>query len=108
MAGAAWLAVPGERRAQPGKKYPAGLHGHSRAHRGVHPTRLVGQQVHRHHHAGAGARRVHDRVAGMRTRSKDLAPTLEEAFNQNRPAVVALPIDYRENERLQEQLQIVV
>jgi len=40
--------------------------------------------------------------------ARDLAPTLEEAFSQSRPAIIAVPIDYRENERLQEQLQIVV
>jgi len=40
--------------------------------------------------------------------SKDLAATIEEAFGQNRPALIAVPIDYRENERLTEQLQIVV
>lgn len=40
--------------------------------------------------------------------ARDLGATLEEAFSQSCPAVVAVPIDYRENERLQEQLQIVV
>ncbi|MBI1319951.1 MAG: acetolactate synthase large subunit [Candidatus Hydrogenedens sp.] len=40
--------------------------------------------------------------------SRDLAATIEEAFSQNRPSLIAIPIDYRENERLTEQLQIVV
>jgi acetolactate synthase-1/2/3 large subunit len=40
-------------------------------------------------------------------RSANLAPTLEAAFNAGRPAVIAVPIDYRENDRLLEQLQIV-
>ena len=41
-------------------------------------------------------------------RSRDLAPTLEEAFNCGRPAIIAVSIDYRENDRLNEALQIVV
>jgi len=40
--------------------------------------------------------------------SRDLAETLEKAFTGDKPAVIALPIDYRENDRLNEQLQIVV
>ena len=39
--------------------------------------------------------------------ARDLAPALETAFNAGRPALVALPIDYRENDRLNEQLQII-
>jgi acetolactate synthase-1/2/3 large subunit len=41
-------------------------------------------------------------------RSADLAPTIEKAFNAGRPALIAIPIDYRENERLTDQLRIVV
>ncbi|MCZ6794202.1 MAG: acetolactate synthase large subunit [Planctomycetota bacterium] len=42
---------------------------------------------------------------GMRVEnSKDLAPALEEAFRSDRPCVLALPIDYRENLRLTERL----
>lgn len=40
--------------------------------------------------------------------SRDLAPTLEAAFNCGKPAIIAVPIDYRENDRLNEALQIVV
>lgn len=41
------------------------------------------------------------------TDSVDLAATIEEAYQQKRPAVISVPIDYRENDRLTEQLQIV-
>ncbi|MFP4500853.1 MAG: acetolactate synthase large subunit [Candidatus Hydrogenedentota bacterium] len=37
----------------------------------------------------------------------DLGPALDKAFQAERPAIIALPIDYRENERLTEQLRIV-
>lgn len=40
--------------------------------------------------------------------SAELAGVLEEAFTCGRPALIAVPIDYRENDRLNEQLQIVV
>lgn len=40
--------------------------------------------------------------------SAELASVLEAAFNCGKPAIVAVPIDYRENDRLNEQLQIVV
>ena len=36
--------------------------------------------------------------------SKDLAPTLEKAFNQQGPSLVVVPIDYRENMKLTERL----
>lgn len=39
-------------------------------------------------------------------RSRDLAPILEEAFTCGRPALVAVPIDYRENDRMYEKLRI--
>lgn len=41
-------------------------------------------------------------------KSRDLAAALEEAFSVNKPVLLALPIDYRENDRLTEQLQIIV
>lgn len=41
-------------------------------------------------------------------RSRDLAGVLEQAFSCGKPALIAVPIDYRENDRLNEQLQIVV
>jgi acetolactate synthase-1/2/3 large subunit len=41
-------------------------------------------------------------------RSRDLAPAIEEAFAAERPAIIAVPIDYRENDRLTEKLRIVV
>lgn len=41
-------------------------------------------------------------------RSRDLAGVIEEAFASKKPAVIAIPIDYRDNDRLTEQLQIVV
>jgi len=37
----------------------------------------------------------------------DLAPALERAFRANRPVVLSVPIDYRENELLTERLHIV-
>jgi acetolactate synthase-1/2/3 large subunit len=40
-------------------------------------------------------------------RAGELAGALEDAFSAGRPALVAVPIDYRENDRLTEQLQIV-
>ena len=40
--------------------------------------------------------------------SAELAGVLEEAFNCGKPAIVAVPIDYRENDRLNEALQIVL
>lgn len=39
--------------------------------------------------------------------SVDLAPMLERAFNAGKPALVAVPIDYRENEVLDDRLHIV-
>jgi len=39
-------------------------------------------------------------------RSRDLAPALEEAFAADRPSLVVLPIDYRENERLGERFRV--
>jgi acetolactate synthase-1/2/3 large subunit len=41
-------------------------------------------------------------------RSRDLGLAIEEAFAADRPAIIAVPIDYRENERLTEKLRIVV
>ncbi len=41
-------------------------------------------------------------------RSRDLGLAIEEAFAADRPAIVAVPIDYRENDRLMEKLRIVV
>ena len=40
--------------------------------------------------------------------ARDLAPAIEKAFAANKPAVIAVPIDYRENDRLMDQLRIVV
>jgi acetolactate synthase-1/2/3 large subunit len=37
----------------------------------------------------------------------DLAPALDRAFNADRPAIIALPIDYRENDMLTQRLHIV-
>jgi acetolactate synthase-1/2/3 large subunit len=37
----------------------------------------------------------------------DLAPALDRAFRATRPVVLAVPIDYRENELLDERLHIV-
>lgn len=43
--------------------------------------------------------------AGYRVEnSRDLRDTLEEAFECGRPAVIVLPIDYRENQLLTERL----
>jgi len=36
--------------------------------------------------------------------SRDFGPTLEEAFNEEGPSLVAIPIDYRENQLLTERL----
>lgn len=41
-------------------------------------------------------------------KSRDLAGALQEAFSAGKPVLLALPIDYRENDRLTEQLQIIV
>ncbi|NLV41056.1 MAG: acetolactate synthase large subunit [Candidatus Hydrogenedentes bacterium] len=41
-------------------------------------------------------------------RSRDLAPVLEAAFTCGQPALVAVPIDYRENDRMYEKLRITV
>jgi acetolactate synthase I/II/III large subunit len=42
---------------------------------------------------------------GLRVdRSRDLAPALEEAFSADRPCVLVIPIDYRENELLTQRL----
>jgi acetolactate synthase-1/2/3 large subunit len=47
--------------------------------------------------------------AGFRVdRSRDLVGTLEKAFAANRPALVSLPIDYRENALLSERLGALV
>ncbi len=40
--------------------------------------------------------------------ARDLAPAMDKAFNAGKPAVIAVPIDYRENDRLMDQLRIVV
>jgi len=40
-------------------------------------------------------------------KSRDLAGALQEAFSVDKPVLLALPIDYRENDRLTEQLQII-
>lgn len=40
--------------------------------------------------------------------SRDLIPTLREALNADQPALIAIPIDYRENARLTERLKIVI
>ncbi|MCB9831732.1 MAG: acetolactate synthase large subunit [Planctomycetes bacterium] len=37
-------------------------------------------------------------------RARDLRPTLEEAFRQDVPAIVVMPVDYRENRKLTERL----
>ena len=37
----------------------------------------------------------------------DLAPALERAFTAHRPALVTVPIDYRENELLTDRLHLV-
>jgi acetolactate synthase I/II/III large subunit len=44
----------------------------------------------------------------MVERSRDLGEAIEEAFSVDKPTLLALPIDYRENDRLTEQLQIIV
>ncbi len=45
---------------------------------------------------------------GIRVRnSVDLAPALDRAFKASKPVVLAVPIDYRENELLMEKLHIV-
>ncbi|MBI2435559.1 MAG: acetolactate synthase large subunit [Candidatus Hydrogenedentes bacterium] len=41
-------------------------------------------------------------------KSTEILPTLLAAFAADRPAVISLPIDYRENNRLREKLRIVV
>ena len=42
---------------------------------------------------------------GLRVeRSRDLAPALEEAFSADRPCVLTIPIDYRENALLTQRL----
>lgn len=39
--------------------------------------------------------------AGIRVEnSKDIKPSLEKAFNMDRPCLISLPIDYSENRRL--------
>lgn len=40
-------------------------------------------------------------------KSRDLAGALEEAFSMDKPVLLALPIDYRENDRLTDQLQFI-
>ena len=40
--------------------------------------------------------------------SKDLAPVLEQAFNEPGPSLIVIPIDYRENLRLTERLGDIV
>jgi acetolactate synthase-1/2/3 large subunit len=37
-------------------------------------------------------------------RSADLAATLDAAFNEPGPSLVAMPVDYRENDKLTERL----
>jgi len=39
--------------------------------------------------------------------SRELKPALERAFQAEGPVIVAIPIDYRENDRLNDQLRIV-
>ena len=41
-------------------------------------------------------------------KSRDLSAALDDAFAADRPVLLAMPIDYRENDRLTEQLQIIV
>ena len=41
-------------------------------------------------------------------RARDLRPTLDQAFAADRPTVIALPIDYRENARLTKRLGDIV
>lgn len=41
-------------------------------------------------------------------RSKDLLPELEDAFKQQGPVLISIPIDYRENDRLNEQLRVIL
>ncbi len=41
-------------------------------------------------------------------KSVELAPALDKAFTAHKPVVISLPIDYRENERLTDQLRIRV
>jgi len=41
-------------------------------------------------------------------RSADLAPTIEKAFHCGKPAVIAVPVDYRENDRLIERIRVTV
>ncbi|HNR30316.1 MAG TPA: acetolactate synthase large subunit [Candidatus Hydrogenedentes bacterium] len=46
---------------------------------------------------------------GLRVENaRDLAPALDKAFAASKPVVIAVPIDYRENDRLMDQLRIVV
>ena len=40
--------------------------------------------------------------------ARDLMPALEKAFSAGRPALITVPIDYRENARLTEKLKIIV
>jgi acetolactate synthase-1/2/3 large subunit len=37
-------------------------------------------------------------------RSRDLLPTLDAAFNADRPTLIVVPIDYNENKLLAERL----
>ena len=39
--------------------------------------------------------------------ARDLGPAIERAFDADQPAIIAIPIDYRENERLTDQLRIL-
>lgn len=41
-------------------------------------------------------------------RSADLGPTIEKAFHCGKPAVIAVPVDYRENDRLIERIRVTV
>ncbi len=41
-------------------------------------------------------------------RSVDLRPALEEAFRQDKPAILAMPVDYSENDRLTKRLGEIV
>ena len=36
--------------------------------------------------------------------AEEIVPTLEEAFNQDKPALIAVPVDYRENMKLTDRL----
>ncbi|MBI5042079.1 MAG: hypothetical protein HZB57_13035, partial [Gammaproteobacteria bacterium] len=41
-------------------------------------------------------------------RPEELRPALEEAFRQSGPAIISVPVDYRENVKLTERLGKIV